>query len=220
MDDDWPRFGYPRSHVGAPAYLHGSPLARSRGTFDARPMEWACLSGNRPHEYFAFWHMTVALPKSVYRLRNFEHEDGVSPAVVSPQSIATEPRLLPGIHAFARLKEFKLIITVDHNNAAHYDSLRGLRHLLHCLRDLEALDLDFGTDRRNYGHDWPTYESIFPRWPTYESVFPRDGKWPRLRRFVVRNLRITDEDLIHLLLARMFRLQHLKIGDMRLLHGT
>ncbi len=154
--------------------------------------------------------MTIALPKYVYRLHNFEHEDGVSPAVVNSQSIATEPRLLPGIHAFARLKELNLTITVDDNDAAHYDSLRGLRHLLHCVRKLEALDLGFGADGRDYGSDWPTYE----------SVFPRDGTWPHLRRFVVRNLRITGEDLIHLLVTRMFPLQHLKIGDMRLLHGT
>ena len=221
MNDGWPLFGNPRSHVGAPAYLSGSPLARSWGIFDARPLNSAfsfgiggsCLLSN-----FAFWNMTVALPKSVKRICNCEHKDGVSLAVVDTQNIATEPRLLPGIYAFARLKELKLIIAYDHNDMAEYHSLealryyslRGLRHMLHWVQNLEALDLGF----RRYD------ELCRDEWFTYESVFPRDGIWPHLRRFVVRNLEITDKDLICLLFGRMFCLQHLVIGDMRLLHGT
>ena len=123
--------------------------------------------------------------------RNFGHEE--------TQSLAIK---LPGIDDFGRLKELKLDITPDDNDADEYESLRGLRHLLHCVPNLEILDLgDIG-------------------WFTCKSVFPSDGTWPHLRRFMVQNLHITDEDLIHLLFTRMFCLQYLEIGAMELPHGT
>lgn len=144
------------------------------------------------------------------RICNFEHEGSVSPVVFNTQSLATEPILLPSINAFARLKEFKLTITHGYSEANEYENLRGLRHLLRCVRDLEMLDLGFSRHGEVCGDEWFTYE----------SVFPRDGTWPHLRRFVVQNLKITDEDLVHLLFARIFSLQHLEIGDMHLLRGT
>ena len=197
----------PLSNVGVPAYLRGSPLARSWGIFDARPLDWSYASCGSCHPgNFAFWSITIALPKSVKRIRNFEHEDGVPPAMV----YTLEPRLLPGIYAFARLKELKLIITHGQGDATEHDSLRGLRDLLHCVRDLEALELGFSTRGEMCVGD------CF----TYKSVFPRDGTWPRLRRFVVKDLEITEQHLIDLLFGRMLRLQHLMIGDMHLLHGT
>lgn len=199
------------SNVQVPVYFSGSPLARSWGFFDARPLDWSfgtagwCLPENS-----AFSNITNALSKTVKRVCNLKHEDGVSPVVFNNQSLDTEPVLRPGMDAFARLKEVKLTISYGYSDANEYKNLRGLRHLLRCVRGLEMLGLGFSRHGSGCGDEWFTYE----------SVFPKDGTWPHLRKFVVQNLKITDEELVHLLFARMFSLQHLEIGDMHLLHGT
>lgn len=149
------------------------------------------------------------------RICNNEHEDGAYPAVCNTQNRATELILLPGINAFIRLKELKLAISCGYSGVDGYKTLIGLRHLLHYVRDLEMLDLKFGTHTfgRVCGIDRDS-------WFQYGSVFPRDGRWPHLRRLVVQNLEITDEDLVHLLFVKMLSLQDLEFGDMCLLRGT
>ena len=207
--DVWPTFDGLVSDVRVPVYRSGSPLARSWGVFDARPLTWAhgsdgwCFPGN-----FACWNITNAFTTTVVaakRICDLEHGDGLSPAVFGTQSLL-------GIDAFARLKELKLSIAYGYCGASEYENRRGLRHLLRCVRDLETLELEFGI----YGF----YECTEEEWFTYESVFPRDVKWPHLRRFVVHHLQIRDVDLVQLLFVRMVSLQHLEIGDMRLLRGT
>lgn len=112
------------------------------------------------------------------------------------------------VDAFERLKELSLHIRHGHDDSRdldRYATLSGLRYLLSRIYNLENLKLCLG----------PLAE-----WLTYECIFPKTGVWPHLTTLAVENMKIRDEDLVHLLFARMPGLQHLRIKNMNLLQGT
>ena len=228
LNDGWPDLGNLQDNVEVPAHYSGSPLARSWGYFDATPLDWSWGPagpyglGLRPPEYIAFWAITVALSASEKRIRTFELGSGIDPATFDTQSIANEGFILYGVDAFERLKELRLDIACGHDESRdpdRHDIFSGLRILLSRICNLEKLEIfltqeDFDPFDQQY--------SLGPlgSWLTYEYIFPKTGVWPHLRTLAVGDMRIRDEELIHLLFARMPSLQHLKMKNMDLLQGT
>lgn len=228
LNDGWPDLGYLNSNVEVPAHHNGSPLARSWGFFDATPLDWSWgPDGSRGLDlrdpgYLAFWTITIALSKNEKRIHNFELDSGIAPATFDTQSIAKGKVFRCGVDAFAALKERRLDIAYgydDSHDPNRYDTLSGLRILLSRICNLEKLEICL--TQEEYDPSDQQY-SLGPlgEWLTYSHIFPKHGVWPHLRTFAVRDIRIRDEHLVHLLFARMPSLQHLKIKNMDLLHGT
>lgn len=173
----------------------------------------------------AFWIITFALSTSEKRIHNFETWSGVSTATFDTQSKATERMLLHGVKAFAWLKKLRLNILSGENDTRNpdeygdarypdeYRNLSGLPILLDRMRDLEVLELYIPHDYMDASHPQGIYFK-------YESIFPKDGAWPHLRTFSLREIEIRDRDLVHLVFARMPSLQHLQIEDVELLDGN
>ena len=228
LNDGWPDLGYLQEDGEVPAHYHGSPLARSWGFFNATPLDWTWGPAGsrglvlRQPGHLAFWTITVALSKSEKGIRSFELGSGIAPATFDIKSIATERLIMRGVDAFARLKELRLDIRYGQDGSRDPDrsaTFSGLRFLLSGICNLEKLELCL---TREEFDPFDQQYSIGPLrdWLTFDYIFPTAGVWPHLRTLAIGDMKIRNEELVHLLFARMPGLQHLKIKNMDLLQGT
>ena len=191
----------------------GSPLARAWNQFHARPggvIAGSGIKGSKTIEDFRI--LTFALSKAgITGGRDLSIECNLPPPTFRSTIDQTHDFMGNGVSVYSRLEKLKLSLAgwCADPSVVLYSDLHGVGRMLESMMALKQLEIELPDDHANGP---PVY---FP----YQMVFPKNGRWPQLTTFTVRNLAITTEDLVILFEMRMPSLSHLAFGNISLLVG-
>ena len=195
--------------------VEGSPLARSWHPFYAHPGRWLFGPDQLLKESCAakdFWTLAYALTEpGKTASQRLSLESPLPPAAFITKPSEKQTHVDCGVAAYCKVEDLKLSLAGygDQPKLDLYDNLHGLRRMLESMTALKRFELDLPDD---YVNDPAIF---FP----YTKIFPKNGHWPQLTTFTVRNLAIGTTDLITLLMTRMPCLRHLFFGNIDLIDG-
>lgn len=135
----------------------------------------------------------------------------MSPVIFDSKADPSGDCLLWVQKAYSGVTSFKIGLSAYGDNPclSHYHDLTGFPELLKSMPSLKHLHVDLPED----------YKSARPEWMPYSLLFPKDGKWPDLTAFNIKNITITTTELVTLLLLKMPNLRNLTIDCIELLDG-
>ena len=190
----------------------GSPLARSWSPLHAHPggIVGTGFTAFKPVEDFR--NLTFALSKArVTAISDLCIECPLPPPAFRTGLDQTPGFMGAGMSVYARLDNLKLALPgwCADSSVDFYCDLHKVSRMLGSLTTLKRLELELPDD---YINDPVFY---FP----YSVMFPKDGHWPRLTTFAVRNLAIGTKDLVTLFIKKMPSVRHLAFANIHLSDG-
>lgn len=193
----------------------GSPLARTWNPLHAQPgglIVGAGLRVVKPAEDFR--DLTFALSEArVTGVRNLSIECAIPPPTAFRSGLDQKHGFMAAwMSVYARLNNLKLSVPERGANPLvdEYVNVHKVRRMLGSLTTLKRLELELPDDHIN---DPVCYYS-------YVMIFPKNGHWPNLTAFTIRNFAISTKDLVTLFIKQMPNLRHLAFGSIDLRDGT
>lgn len=206
LRDDWPS----SAKLGG----QGSRLARSWNPLHAHPggvVTRTGLEAFKPVEDFR--DLTFALSKArVTGVRELSIECAFPPPALRSMPSQTRGFMGDGMSAYARLDNLKLSLCGWCANPLSdwYLPDHKVNLMLGSMKTLKRLELELPDDLfSDPAHCTP-----------YTVMFPRDGHWPQVTTFTVRNLAISTKNMVTLFIKEMPSVRHLTFGKIYLTDGT
>ena len=196
----------------------GSRLARSWTPLHAHPggiIAGGIIAGSGSQAFKAvedFRNLTFALSKAqVTGVRDLSIECFLPPPAFRFGLDQTPGFMGAGMSVYARLDNLKLSLPgwCANPSVDFYADLHKVSRMLGSMTTLKRLELELPDDHINEPVNY------FP----YPMIFPKDGHWPQLTAFTVRNLAIRTTDLVTLFMKKMPSVRHLTFGNVHLKDG-
>ena len=192
----------------------GSRLARSWNPLYAHPGGIVAGSGLEAFKAVEdFRNLTFALSKAgITGVRDLSIECTLPPPAFRSGLDQTPGFMGAGMSVYARLDNLKLSLPgwCANPSVDYYVDLHKVSRMLGSMTTLKRLELELPDDHIN--------ETVF--YFPYSMIFPRDGHWPQLTAFTVRNLAIGTKDLVTLFIKKMPSVRHLAFGNIYLEDGA
>ena len=205
LRDEWPSDGKLRGE--------GSPLARSWHPFHAHPVGWLLDSGERLEQSRAsedFWTLASALSKAGKTgIRKLSFETIMTPTLFASGPGEKQYHVDFGVDAYRRIEELKLSFAGIPQETAVDVCYNRLQRMLESMTALKRFELELSDD----------FDSDPQKFFSYAMVFPKNGHWPQMTAFALRNLAIGAKDLTTLFASKMPGLRYLTLGSINLLNG-
>lgn len=199
---------------GARLSGQGSRLARSWNPLHAHP--GGIVAGFDSKAFMAvddFRNLTFALSKAgVTGVRNLSIECILPPPAYRSGSEKAPGFVGSGMAPYDRLENLKLSLPgwcANPSRDYQFD-VHKVSDMLSSMTTLKRLELELPDDHINR-------EVFYFPW---SMMFFKDGHWPQLTAFAVRNLAIGTKDLVTLLIKKMPSVRHLDFGNIHLNDGT